>query len=140
MEGDRRAGERGGYVTGAIGRPRDWRLVYGRLRHDCADLPVPQWQAASRGAIRSAATRWIGENRSGYSNATVDRLLDRAAATINPTERTAVLGELVQAQFADLAVLPLFWGVSPVLQLKGVRSHETASLATTWNFFEFDKE
>ncbi len=81
----------------------------------------------------------MGENRSGYSNPEVDTLLDRAVATIDPVDRTRVLGELVQAEIGDLTIMPLYWDVEPVLQLKGVRSHVTAYI-TTWNFFEFDKE
>ncbi len=105
-------------------------------------VPTPQLYSGKRlhgAAIRSAATRWVGENRSGYSNPEVDTLLDRAVATIDPVDRTRVLGELVQAEIGDLAIMPLYWDVEPVLQLKGVRSHVTAYI-TTWNFFEFDKE
>lgn len=105
-------------------------------------VPTSQLYSGKRlhgAAIRSAATRWVGENRSGYSNRDVDVLLDRAVATIDPKERTIVLGDLVQAEIGDLVIMPLFWAVAPVLQVKGVRSHETATV-TTWNFFEFDKE
>jgi peptide/nickel transport system substrate-binding protein len=105
-------------------------------------VPTPQLYSGKRlhsTVIRSAATRWIGENRSGYANPRVDVLLDRAVATMDPRARTAVLGDLVEAEIGDLAIMPLFWGVAPVLQLKGVRSNETGAV-TTWNFFAFDKE
>jgi len=95
---------------------------------------------ASTREMRSAANRWTGRNRSGYSNPQVDDLVDRTAVTINPEERTAMLAALVQAQMGDVVVMPLFWTVRPVLQLKGVKSHPGVGFATTWNFYQFDKD
>ena len=89
--------------------------------------------------IRTAANRWATRNRSGYSNPNLDALVDRTVVTIDPSERTAVLGQLVQAQMGDVVVMPLIWNVAPVLQVRGVKSHPTVSSTTTWNFFEFDK-
>ena len=89
--------------------------------------------------IRSAANRWAAQNRAGYSNPTVDTLLDRVAVTVETTQRTALLAQLVQTQMRDVAAMPLFWVVRPVLQLSGVKSHPAVTSATTWNFFEFDK-
>ena len=93
--------------------------------------------------VRSAANRWSSQNRAGYANPALDVLLDRATVTINPSERTALMGQLLQAEMGDVVVIPLFWNVLPVLQMKGVKSHETITFPdsiTTWNFFEFDKE
>jgi peptide/nickel transport system substrate-binding protein len=89
--------------------------------------------------IRSAANRFAAQNRAGYSNPTVDTLLDQVAVTVDRSQRTTLLGQLVQAQMRDLAVMPLFWVVRPVLQVKGVKSHPAMTSMTTWNFFEFDK-
>jgi peptide/nickel transport system substrate-binding protein len=105
-------------------------------------VPTPQLYSGKRlhgGAVRSAGTRWIGENRSGYSNPIVDALLDRSVATIEPSDRTGVLGQLVQAEIGDVAIMPLFWDIEPVVQLRGVKSQVTGDI-TTWNFFAFDKE
>jgi peptide/nickel transport system substrate-binding protein len=93
--------------------------------------------------IRSAATRWIGQNRPGYANPRVDDLVDRLAVSIDTNERLTVQRELLQAAMGDVMTMPLYWGVAPVLQLKGVRSHETVSAPatiSTWNFFDYDKE
>jgi len=90
--------------------------------------------------LRTAANRWLGRNRSGYSNLEHDALLDRVAVAIDPTERRTLLGQIVQLQIGQLIVMPLIWDATPVLQVKGVKSHRTVDRATTWNFFEFDKE
>lgn len=90
--------------------------------------------------IASAANRWRGRNDSGYSDPRVDALFDRLAVTINPNDQTALHGELVQALMGDVVIMPLLWTVLPVLQMKGVKSHQTADGVTTWNFFEFDKD
>jgi ABC-type oligopeptide transport system substrate-binding subunit len=89
--------------------------------------------------IRSAANRWAAQNRAGYSNPSVDTLLDRVAVTVDSTQRTTLLGQLVQTQMRDIAVMPLFWVVRPVLQLSAVKSHPAVTATTTWNFFDFDK-
>jgi len=67
-------------------------------------------------------------------------LLDRVSMAIDPTERTALLGQIVQLQIGELIVMPLIWDATPVLQVKGVKSHPSVSRATTWNFIEFDKQ
>lgn len=90
--------------------------------------------------VRGPANRWTGLNRSGYSNPRLDPLIDRVAVTINPAERTAALTQLLQIQMSELIFMPLLWSVVPVLQVKGVKSHDGFSSTVTWNFFEFDKE
>ncbi len=50
--------------------------------------------------------RWSGANRSGYVNATLDRLWPRVTATIDPKEREGILVEALRAMTADAAVTP----------------------------------
>jgi hypothetical protein len=44
--------------------------------------------------------------------------------------------ELLQEQMGDVALMPLFWVVDPVLTRGGI---EGAKGRGTWNFFEWDK-
>jgi peptide/nickel transport system substrate-binding protein len=90
--------------------------------------------------VRRAANRWVGLNRSGYTNPRMDSLIDRVAVTINPVDRNTALTELLQTQMNELIFMPLLWSVVPVLEVKGVKSHEAFTSTITWNFFEFDKE
>ena len=51
--------------------------------------------------VRGPANRWASQNRAGYANPSLDALLDRAPVTIDPAERTALIGELLQAEMGD---------------------------------------
>jgi peptide/nickel transport system substrate-binding protein len=85
----------------------------------------------------TAATRWTGRNRGGYSNPRVDAVLDQLVRTIPPAERLPLHRELLREQGGDLAVMPLYWEYDPFLQLRGVRGITTGG---AWNFVEWDKE
>ena len=129
-------------IPPAQANDREYSTLYGGGLFSTGSLQNLLDGRADSRQIRSAANRWGARNRSGYSNPRLDTLVDRANQTIVPTERIPVLGELLQAHLGDLVVLPLFWAVAPVLQLKGVKSHASSpdGRVTTWNFFEFDKQ
>lgn len=88
-------------------------------------------------AIPTAATRWTGRNRGGYSSPRVDALLDRLVVTIAPAERLPLHQELLKEQLGELAVMPLYWEYDPFFVSRGVTGVRTGG---TWNFFEWDKE
>jgi peptide/nickel transport system substrate-binding protein len=88
--------------------------------------------------IPSAATRWNGQNYGGYSNPKADDLQDRLNATINPTERTAIQQQLVQELMGDVAVLPLYWIVTPTLMRAGVTGPKPLRSYPTLTIFKWD--
>ena len=85
----------------------------------------------------TAATRWTGRNRGGYSNPTVDGLLDRLVVTVSANERLSLHRELLKEQGGDLAIMPLYWEYDPFFITKGVTGVATGG---AWNFFEWGKE
>lgn len=94
--------------------------------------------------ISSAANRWTGQNRSGYDNPRADALFDQLGSEFDGNRRLALHRQLLQEVMSDVAIMPLYWQVVPVLALKGVRSHKmvssTLGSASTWNFFDWDRE
>jgi peptide/nickel transport system substrate-binding protein len=87
----------------------------------------------------SPANRWAGVTRPGYSNPRVDTLLDQLASTIPPSERLALHRQLLQEAFSDVALIPLYWELSPVLALQGVKNiGKHAGNINTWNMFDWD--
>jgi peptide/nickel transport system substrate-binding protein len=91
--------------------------------------------------IPSAQNRWSGSNYGGYSNPRVDALLDRLTVTVNPAERLPLQRELVQELMTDVAIWPLYWDMTNVIALKGVKGIASGEgTYHTWNFFEWDKE
>jgi len=90
-------------------------------------------------SIASSADRWSGRNAAGYNNPRVDPLVDALLATIDGRERISLQRQLVQEAMSDVAFMPLYWVVRPVLVLGSVRGTVSA-FATGWNIFDWDKE
>lgn len=91
-------------------------------------------------AITSAANRWTGRNRAGYSNPAVDAVLDRLYTTIDARQRLELHRQLVQIAMGDVAIMPLYWEVVPILAVKGVKGPKVVRNESTQNFFQWDKE
>ena len=90
-------------------------------------------------SITSAATRWTGNNRGGYSNPRVDFLLDQLTSTIPQRERLALYRELLTEQMGDLPLMMLYWEGDILLVARGVKGVRGGG-NSTWNFFEWDRE
>jgi ABC-type transport system substrate-binding protein len=90
--------------------------------------------------IATSGNNWAGINTGGYASAPVDGLLDQLRATIDPHARLPLLQQLVKEQIGDVAVMPLYWEVSTVLMLKGVKGPKSVNNAATQNIFEWDRE
>lgn len=90
--------------------------------------------------IRSAANRWTGTNQGGYSNPRADALMDSLSMAMSPREQIELHRALIQEVLTDVAVIPLYWEVLPVLALKGVKTNKMVGVAATWNFFGWDRE
>jgi peptide/nickel transport system substrate-binding protein len=91
--------------------------------------------------IPSPQNRWSGSNYGGYVNSKVDALLDRLAVTVNPTERLPLQREIVQELMTEVAIWPLYWDMTNVIALKGVKGIASGEGSYhTWNFFDWDKE
>lgn len=82
----------------------------------------------------SDANRWTGTNFQGYINPRVDALIDRAITTIDESQQVTVHRELLEVAMGDVALMPLYWQVEPVLIAKGVRG---VTINDTWNIFEW---
>jgi peptide/nickel transport system substrate-binding protein len=89
--------------------------------------------------IPTADNRWTGNNRGGYINLKVDDLLDKLAVTIDATERVSLHRQLLMEQMGDIALMPLFWQVSPILMLKGISGPRIQGSEATNNIYQWDK-
>jgi peptide/nickel transport system substrate-binding protein len=89
--------------------------------------------------IATAANRWQGRNRGGYSSPRVDGLLDALVVTIDPGERLKLHRELLQEQMGDIPVMPLYWFVDPLLLTGDVRVPPVPKGEVAANFFLWDK-
>jgi peptide/nickel transport system substrate-binding protein len=86
--------------------------------------------------IASDANRWTGTNFQGYSNPRVDTLIDQLTQTIDQREQIPLHRQLLQEAMGDIALMPLYWEVEPVLVAQGVTG---VTMSNTWNIFDWNK-
>jgi peptide/nickel transport system substrate-binding protein len=104
-----------------------------------SNLGPEEWYMARLNSrfVASAADRWTGRNKLGYSNPQLDSIVDRLQTTIDTNQRNALHRELIQLETSEVAFMPLYWEVLPVLALKGVKlppySNRTASNFAAWD-------
>src|SRR5439155_11265165 len=72
-------------------------------------------------AINSAATNWQGLNYGAYRNPKADAIVDKLIGTLDPRQRLSISQQLVQEYTSDVALLPLWWEVFPMLMVQGVK-------------------
>jgi peptide/nickel transport system substrate-binding protein len=89
--------------------------------------------------IPRAETRWTGNNRGGYSNPRVDALLDKLAVTVGDRERIPLHADLLREQMGDIALMPLYWEVLPILMVRGVTGPYMQGSDATPNIFDWNK-
>ncbi len=90
-------------------------------------------------SIPTAENRWRGSNYGAHSNPRVDELIDRLQETVDPRARVPLHQELVREHMANVVMLPLYWQVTPVLMLKGVKGPRQNQKRPMTNIFEWDK-
>ena len=89
--------------------------------------------------IPRAETRWTGNNRGGYSNPRVDEILNKLAVTVDTRERVGLHRDLLREQMGDVALMPLYWEVLPILMLRGVVGPRMQGNEATPNIYQWDK-
>jgi len=91
--------------------------------------------------IPSTQNRYSGGNFGGYRNPRIDALVDQLDMTIPLEQRIPLLREHVNILMTEVAFWPMYWDVTNVMALKGVKGIATGEGPYhTWNFFEWDKE
>jgi peptide/nickel transport system substrate-binding protein len=86
--------------------------------------------------IAAPETRWFGVNGMAYANPKVDALLDRLSVAIARDQQILLHRELLREQMGDVAVMPLYWKIDPILVVKGVTGVRGRY---TSNIYEWDK-
>ncbi|MBM2811534.1 MAG: hypothetical protein HW416_2293 [Chloroflexi bacterium] len=85
--------------------------------------------------------RWAAANRAGYVNPAMDALYDKLTVTVAPAERLGIQRAMVQEAMTDVAFIPMYFNVVPVLSLKGVRGiGGMVDNSNAWNAFEWNKD
>ena len=82
--------------------------------------------------IGSAANRWTGDNRGGWSNPVYDRLFDSFATTIDRGERTRISVQMLRLISEEVPIYPMYLGLQVNCQVAALTGPDpgTAGFAT----------
>jgi ABC-type transport system substrate-binding protein len=108
----------------------------------CCVRVGPTFEAGTEATVRaipSAATNWQGLNYGGYINLKADGIVERLVATLDPRERLPLAQELVHEYTSDVALMPLWWEIFPMLMREGIKGPRANFVAPTANMYEWDR-
>jgi peptide/nickel transport system substrate-binding protein len=91
-------------------------------------------------SISRPETRWIGQNRGGWSNAVYDGAVDAFLTSLDPKDQSRALIEAIKALTEELGVIPLHFNpraVAYAAGLVGVRVR-TGTVDPSWNIHEWE--
>jgi peptide/nickel transport system substrate-binding protein len=104
-------------------------------------LPGPHFQSFTTAQLSTAANRFAGSNKGGYSNPVYDRLYDDFSTALDPNRRRSAVVELAKMGADEAIWMPFYYGSDIASVRKGVRGVGTVPAvqgATTWNIHLWD--
>ena len=91
--------------------------------------------------VATPANRYNGRNLAGYSNPRFDDLLKKLSLAIDVREQSKIHADIVREAFTDLAELPFYFQVTPLLIREGFSGPQGGGAASIdWNFYTWDKK
>jgi peptide/nickel transport system substrate-binding protein len=119
-------------------RELEAKIVGGQIHDQTVnDYAVGRLRTAD---ISTPANRYNGRNLAGYSNPRFDATLATLHATIDQTEAARVHRELVREAFTDLAIMPFYFQVTPLLMREGITGPKGGGTDVYWNLYQWDKK
>jgi len=104
--------------------------------------PAPDRSAELTTAeIPSERTRWKGGNYGGYSNPAYDRLYEQYSTSLDLGKRQATYADVMKLVADDVASIPLYYTVAPMLVRKGIRGPglvPMVQLGNSWNIHTWE--
>jgi peptide/nickel transport system substrate-binding protein len=85
--------------------------------------------------IPNEANNWSGNNRTGYHNPDMDRLIEQIRGELDPARRNQIWAEIQRIYLTDLPVLPLYFRADPAIiprSIEGIRISGHAFVSTLW--------
>ena len=88
--------------------------------------------------ISAPANRYNGRNLAGYSNPRLDVILDTLHRTIDQNEAARVHRDLVREAFTDLAIMPFYFQMTPLIMREGITG-PAGGVDVYWNVYQWEK-
>jgi peptide/nickel transport system substrate-binding protein len=81
---------------------------------------IPRLEFMTTTTIPSAANRWGGNNRGGWSNAEYDRLWGQVNQTLDTTERNRQVVEMLRILSEEVPAMPIYFNFAPTAYLSSL--------------------
>ncbi len=90
--------------------------------------------------IPRAENRWVGNNRSGWSNAEYDRLFDAFSTTLPRADRDRLAVQMARVYTEDLGSIPTMFYPGVVVSAAGLRgpAMHAGTNTVVWNVHEWE--
>lgn len=91
--------------------------------------------------VKTPQNRYTGANRSGYTNAELDALIEQFFTTIPMRERMDVAGQVVRHLTENVVFLPMFYDLLPTMvsdRLLNAPARVSQGYTLTWNAYAWD--
>jgi len=107
----------------------------GMLAYGTGLMEATAAQSLASEQIGTAANRWNGSNRGGWSNPEYDSLWDRYNKTLDRPEQIQTIVQMMKLQSEQLPNFPLYYFINPVAHVSALKGPETGAIGTTphWN-------
>ena len=93
------------------------------------------YQLLHSSQIPTEANNWSGNNRTGFRNADMDRLIEQLQGELNPQRRNQIWGEMQRIYLTELPVLPLYFRADPYIiprTIAGITPSGHSFYSTLW--------
>jgi peptide/nickel transport system substrate-binding protein len=131
-----------GYVIPvAETRDNSSRVLFpGMLSHGISTNERQGLETLYSGQIPTAANRWRGANRPGWSNAEYDRLWESFNTTLERPQRIQIVASMMKVLADELPYIPLFYNISVQSWASNLRgpTKNTPETLPYWNIHEWE--
>jgi peptide/nickel transport system substrate-binding protein len=95
---------------------------------------------ATTAAVSRPETRWVGQNRGGWSNTEYDRLIAAWRTTLDRNQRNEFLAEAIRVRTEDLGVIPLHFNPAALAFVAGLHGIQLKApdVYPSWNIHEWE--
>jgi peptide/nickel transport system substrate-binding protein len=122
-------------IPGPQARDNQVRSTFPGLISWGAGLPPGSIQTFRSDNAGTAANRWGGQNRGGWSSSEYDRAQEGYSIELDPRERTARLVDMARILSDQVPVYPLFPNLGAITHLAILKGPESSP--TNWNIHEW---
>ena len=120
---------------------RQHRVSFPSLLNSSWPLPTAaSLQRLQSNQCPTEQNRWTGQNYGCYGHPTMDDIVRRLTAAVDPEDQRRPFQELGIFYSQELPLIPLYWGIGAIIARQGMSGVKGVGDSATWNIAEWDIE